>query len=546
MRNLVILTLCLVIAATVSAKGIVSAQFPEYLGQGSDAIGVMILVKTPDALKGPTENPVLNKHNIASATQPKLIESLKAMYAEETGKELVYTSYWVANAVFALVTKNMIDKIAEIPEVESVMPNIVMHSFGNAGPEVDDYTVRAEDTYNLARMNVQKVWNELSINGSGVKVGVVDSGLNTNLGFTDGKFVEGKCFKSGEVTTNITDVVGHGTHVCGTIIGGSAKGTLYDMSWGFPMPDGSFDGRIGVAPGAKLYFAKVMGDDGKGDFNDILAGMQWLCDLDGNPNTKDGVRVINVSLGAEESVPEMRQYIKQVTDAGVILVVANGNSGKKCGSPADFPETIAIGATDANDKKASFSSIGPSEFDGQTHIRPDVCAPGVKVISYFKDKLAKLDGTSMACPNACGVVTLMLQANPSLDREGVRSILKSTALDLDVSGPDNNTGWGRIDAYKAVKAALGKQSPLTAQLYALKNLDKDCRQSMERYHMGEIEDTVYLANVLSRENNLRQLADLLVSQRISVDSLISYLQESAKDDKSVEMQQLVRSLKELK
>jgi len=141
-----------------------------------------------------------------------------------------------------------------------------------------------------------------------------------------------------------------------------------------------------------------------------------------------------------------------------MLVFAAGNSGKKVGSPADFPEIFAIGAVNNNDGKASFSSIGPASWDGVDYIKPEVMAPGVSVISYYGEKLAGIDGTSMASPNATGVIALLLEADPSLSIAKIKSVLKETALDLGTAGPDNQYGHGRIDAYAALAKVTGKNT----------------------------------------------------------------------------------------
>ncbi|MDD5092717.1 MAG: S8 family serine peptidase [Candidatus Wallbacteria bacterium] len=522
----------------------VSPLFEQYIVRGGQAdIEAMIKVKTPGILTTGGKNSLINKRNIAGSTQDQLIVTIKEMYSEMTGgQELEYKTFWIANAVYAKITEPMIEKIAELPEVESILPNLEFHLINPIPSQSGPENFRAADAYNLERMGVQRIWQELGIDGSGVKVGVVDSGLNTNLGFTDGKFVAGKSFVGDTVTDDVTDKNGHGTHVSGTVIGGHVSGKLYAMSLFWPSVVGDFDGCIGVAPGAKLYFAKVMGDDGSGSFDDIMEGMQWMVDPDGNPATKDGVQVINASLGADESVPELRPYIKEIVDTGTILVVAAGNSGKKVGSPADFPECISIGATDSSDKKASFSSIGPSEFDGVTYIKPDVCAPGVKVVSYYKDKLMQMDGTSMASPNACGVVALIMQANPGLDREQVREILKSTALDLGTAGPDNSYGWGRIDAYKAVKAAAGSQNPLYAQIRTFAQLEKDAILALN----SAASDTEFITHADARNAYLVKISEYLTAHGLTIDDLIQFIDDLADDDGPDDLEPLLSALKELK
>lgn len=369
--------------------------------------------------------------------------------------------FWIDNMATLNCPAGLVPKMALVEGVERVYLRKQLHLIdpvaGNAHRD-DPAPSNSEVVYGLERMNVTKVWKEFGLTGKGIKVGVVDSGLNKELGFTDGKLVEAKNFVGGIISDDITDNLGHGTHVSGTIIGGEVSGDLWEMMWGmFPSKVGTFNGRIGVAPGAKLYFAKVM--ESSGNFEDILAGLQWLADPDGNPFTNDGMDVINASLGASVSVPELREPLKNIQALGTFLCFAAGNSGKKVGSPADFPEIFAVGATDSNDSKASFSSIGPSEFDGKEWLKPQVCAPGVGIISYYKDKLFKMDGTSMAAPNTTGVIALLCQAVPGISHQMIRDTLMQTARDLGAVGPDNQTGWGRVDAYEAVRQLLQDKTP---------------------------------------------------------------------------------------
>lgn len=485
----------------------------------SESIRVIIKIKKPAIIRAGGNNVILNKQNIARTSQQEILNILTTRNNDNKVK-----SFWIVNAVAATLTPDMIKRIAERPEVENIIPNIKLHLL-NENNNLP-YT-RSADAYNLDIMRVKEVWKEFNIDGSGVKVGVVDSGLNTNLGFTDGKFVEGKNFVGDTVSDDITDGNGHGTHVSGTVIGGHVSGPLYEMNWFWPVQVGDFDGRIGVAPGAKLYFAKVMGNDGSGSFEDILEGMQWLADPDNNPNTKDGVRVINASLGASRPVPEMRPYIKEIRETGVILVVAAGNSGKKVGSPADFPEVITIGATDINDNKASFSSIGPSEYDGKKIIKPDLCAPGVKIVSYYKDKLMKLDGTSMASPNVCGVVALMLQADPTLTQEKVLKILRKTAIDLGENGPDNYFGWGRVDAYKAVKALLNsKNDILESQLNTLKVLNNDVKNALSKIKNNKISDKKYMNIIDNRNRFIDNFIKYINKNNINTNTILDLINTS--------------------
>jgi minor extracellular serine protease Vpr len=141
------------------------------------------------------------------------------------------------------------------------------------------------------------------------------------------------------------------------------------------------------------------------------------------------------------------------------------------GTPFDYTGEVAVG------ELTLFSSKGPT-LDGR--IKPDLTAPGFAVAApiyleqypgWATDRLVAREGfgtgtdtfgygvfsgTSMASPVVTGAVVLMLQANPSLNHEQVVKILRNTAISDAFTGqvPNNNYGWGKLNAEEAVVAAL--------------------------------------------------------------------------------------------
>lgn len=150
-------------------------------------------------------------------------------------------------------------------------------------------------------------------------------------------------------------------------------------------------------------------------------------------------------------------------------------------SPGNARDVITVGAYAdrgwfAKGELADFSSQGPVR--GQDYHKPDLVAPGVKVVSALSDVTARTtmianwctvlyvgkSGTSMAAPHVAGVVALMLQANPNLTAEQVRKKLQDTA-DKNVDGgpvPNHQWGYGMLDGAAAVQAAGGPSVPTAA------------------------------------------------------------------------------------
>jgi subtilisin family serine protease len=137
--------------------------------------------------------------------------------------------------------------------------------------------------------------------------------------------------------------------------------------------------------------------------------------------------------------------------------------GGKVGTPAAFPHSWAVAATTQTDTLAYFSSQGPIAWDGVTLVKPDIAAPGDKIISCaIGGGLVSNSGTSMACPHVAGVAALMYQADPSLTIEQVRLVAEETAKDLGAVGKDGKFGSGLIDSLKIVEKILQNSGLVSA------------------------------------------------------------------------------------
>ncbi len=344
---------------------------------------------------------------------------------------------WIENSVIITAKTSFIKGLLNREEIRSIELDRELTLFDPIelkAPEADS----AGSTYGLMKMGVQKVWQEMGIDGKGVVIGIMDTGVDSNHPSFGGRILQTKDFISDYADNVANDGQGHGSHCAGTILGGKDN-----------------KGRsIGVAPGAKLIMAKIFSDKGRTTNSAIFEAMQWIADPDGNPDTADFPRVISNSWGGGMD-DRHQESIDTWEELGIIPVFAAGNSGSNPGTiaaPGGYKNVIAIGATDSDDRIANFSSRGPVIYQGETYIKPDVSAPGVKIYSIKNGGgFKKLSGTSMATPHSAGVVGLMLQADPNLTLEETREILAASAVDLGEPGKDNNFGEGRIDAYEAMR-----------------------------------------------------------------------------------------------
>lgn len=294
----------------------------------------------------------------------------------------------------------------------------------------------------LPAIAMPAVWNA-GYRGTGIKIGVVDTGIDRTHPDFAGRIVDGASF----VGSDYQDDNGHGTHVASICAGsGAAQSGTY----------------TGVAPEAHLYVAKVLDQGGSGAMSGVMAGVEWAVER--------GVQVINLSLGgsgSSDGQDALSLTCNAAVAQGIVVCVAAGNEGptaRTVGSPGAAADVITIGATDRRDRMASFSSRGPTR-DGRN--KPDVCFPGVDIVaaratgttmgSPLGDRYTASSGTSMATPHAAGLAALLLQARMGSLPTQIKQALMETALDI---GADlNSQGSGRARADHALAAIRGDTPP---------------------------------------------------------------------------------------
>jgi serine protease AprX len=296
-----------------------------------------------------------------------------------------------------------------------------------------------------------------TLDGSGVGICIIDTGIDPNHEQLAGRVVGWKDFVNDRATPY--DDHGHGTHVAGIAAG---------------LPTGPANAAYGgVATGASLIAVKVLDSTGVGDDADVVAGIEWCA-------ARSDVDVISMSLGSPPSdgSDAGSQAANAAVAAGKVVVVAAGNSGDAPGtvnSPGVATDVVTVGAasdpsalagstdTDNGLYLAGFSSRGPTT-NPAAPTKPDVVAPGLSVVAAKAGTTSSywsLSGTSMATPFVAGVVALGLEADPAATPAEVKQALHTSAQDAGSPGADNEWGWGLVDARSFV-AALGATSAGTA------------------------------------------------------------------------------------
>jgi subtilisin family serine protease len=261
--------------------------------------------------------------------------------------------------------------------------------------------------------------------GAGVKVAIIDTGIDYNHPDLDANYVGGIDFVNDD--NDPIDDAGHGTH-CAGIVAAEDDG----------------EGVVGVAPDAELYAVKVLDNTGSGSLSDVIAGIQWSVGND--------MQVISMSLGTNFDYQPLHAACDAADDAGMVIVASSGNrgnfwgTGDNVGYPAAYSSVIAVAATDSNDERAYFSSTGPDV---------ELAAPGVSIYSTIIGGAYDIKhGTSMACPHVAGTAALVMADNPGWTNEQVRQQLRNTAVDLGLPGFDYWYGDGLVDAYAASDPAV--------------------------------------------------------------------------------------------
>lgn len=314
---------------------------------------------------------------------------------------------------------------------------------------VEDNKVSA---WGIRMIGALAVWGAFGCRGRGIKVGLLDTGVDANHPDLVGKIAAWAEFdaKGERVLKSTTphDPDGHGTHCAGTIVGGNAGGR-----W------------IGVAPEAEIAAALVISGAKGGTDAQVLAGIDWAIE--------QGVDVINMSLGGLIWGPDVPStYTSAILNAlrvGIPVVTAIGNEGSQTsGSPGNDLFAFAVGATDYRSWAAGFSGgrtqvIRKSPFfpGGSlplVYSKPDISAPGVAVLSAAPNgDWRHLNGTSMAAPHVAGAVALLLSATDIKDVVKpherafvIQDLLTGSAEELGEAGQDHRFGFGRLDVLRAI------------------------------------------------------------------------------------------------
>lgn len=362
-------------------------------------------------------NVIIGFHQSDAPSEEKLVH-------DNGGK--VKKTFHLISAVSANMSDANITKLEKDPRVAYIENDTIYRA-------ADEYT----SSWGVQHIGTQVVHNQ-NINGTGVKIAVLDTGIDFNHPDLKDNFIVGVSFAQ-DTSGNIINPDGlddssdsHGTHVSGVIA--AEKNNI---------------GVVGVAPNASIYAVKVLDGAGSGMASWIIAGIEWAVTNKMNIVTMSITCTPNPVFPDECDSIALRDTVNKAYSAGLLLVAAGGNTnGGIVTYPAAYDSVIAVSATDANDQIAGFSAIGP---------KIELAAPGVDIYSTVQGGgYAFLSGTSMAAPHVTGVAALIYSSNfTDVNGDGkknnidVRELLHK-AKDLGIAGIDDKFGYGLVDAQMSV------------------------------------------------------------------------------------------------
>ncbi|MFQ3588252.1 MAG: S8 family peptidase [Fimbriimonadaceae bacterium] len=277
--------------------------------------------------------------------------------------------------------------------------------------------------WGLLRIKAPTAWAKST--GAGIRIAIVDTGVDVTHPDLAGNIVGGRNFTTSDANDYV-DRHGHGSHCAGIAAAVTNNGV----------------GIAGTAPGAKILAVKALSDTGSGSTEWIANGIRWSAD--------NGAHVISMSLGLQGTSLILEDAVQYAWNKGSLLVGAAGNNNSSTiFYPAGSSFVIAVGATDGDNNKASFSNFG--SWVG-------VAAPGTSIYSTYKSGgYTTMQGTSMACPFVAGQAALVWsKLGSAATNVKVRDAIEKTATPL--AG-----GWvsfGLVDADAAVDYVDSAPEPL--------------------------------------------------------------------------------------
>jgi subtilisin family serine protease len=423
-----------------SARSAVPPELLSALAASDDEVGVIINFREP---------------SVGAPQNLAYVQGVQHRLLRRSVEGLTVTRrYGSVPAVAARIRRTALEQLQEDPEIESIEID------REGGGQLRESVVA---------IGGDQVRNLYGLTGKGVRVAVLDTGLDLTHPDFGGSIVAQQCFTRNACPPlrSVTgasgqDDHGHGSNVAGVIGSRGARSPR------------------GFAPEVELVSVKINNQNNSGFESDWVAGLDWVYS---NLATLR-VKVVNASIGTtqlhandgscDRSHVAMARAIRNLTEAGVTVFTSSGNQGSPTSlpSPSCVTGAIAVGAVYDGNVGAQPSGGGtyrnrsaafPACSDPQTSLslitcftnsnqRLDMVAPGAPILSAgLRGGTSTFWGTSQASPAAAGVAALMLQCNPSLTPAEIKAHLQRTGV--QTRDPKNGLSFASIRALPAVRAA---------------------------------------------------------------------------------------------
>ncbi|MBQ7525260.1 MAG: S8 family serine peptidase [Abditibacteriota bacterium] len=416
---------------------------------------------------------------------PTSVKSLKTASIKSVGR-FEQSKTRLIKLASGVSEEEALAKVKADPNVEDAFYNNIAHAAGYPNdPIYEGYRYFFSgnwyvefNQWALTKIKVNRAW-WVTGGSADVPVAVVDSGVNmshedlknkiwTNPGEIPGNNkdddkngyvddVHGWNFVSSNNNPNDNDQNSHGTMVA-SVIGAQTNNGL---------------GMAGVTWYSPIVPVKIFGASGNASDANIAAGIRYAAD--------NGVRVINLSLAGTSTLSATKTAIDHAWTKGCICICASGNNNISAATyPGSYTNTVAVGAVNKNDQRATISNGWQVNQGSNYGSYLKVCAPGTAISTagtlningtiYPFPYTNGAEGTSIAAAFVSGVAALVLSVHPEFSAKALYKTLIASVDDVDAAGFDNYTGYGRINAEKAVNydefnLADIKKKPLGTEVY---------------------------------------------------------------------------------
>lgn len=396
---------------------------------------------------------------LASAVSDLAVEKADRLFVKDAASHKQQRDAFGLDRFFVLHFKPGTDlkaamkTFASLAVVEMVEPNYIAHettvpndpyysqqwALNNTGQAVQYGSGNPVGTPGVD-LGLEQAWN-MTTGSSDVVVSILDGGVDLTHPEFAGRLVAGYDFVFDDNDPMPGDGNAHGT-ACAGIVAASGNNNL---------------GVAGIAWGVSIMPVKVM-HGGSGSYTDIASGITWSAN-----NYAD---ILSMSLSGEGYSYTLETAVNFAYGLGCAIFASAGNNNEDLTpnprSPAVFVNTICVGAlSPCNERKSPSSCDGESWWGSNFGSDMDFMAPGTRNYTTdisgtggysVGDYAPFFNGTSSACPHAAGVAALIKSFSPGISNSELRTLMQNTCVDMGTPGKDDQTGYGRINAYNALMA----------------------------------------------------------------------------------------------